>query len=46
MLGALAGGMAHREIEKEYGIAREDILAAAEYAASIVSHEEVCPMKF
>ena len=46
VLGALAGGMAHREIEKEYGIAREDILAAAEYAASIVSHEEVCPMKF
>ena len=33
VLGALAGGMAFKEIEKEYDITKDDILAAVEYAA-------------
>ena len=45
ILGSLAGGMAYEEICKEYGIKKEDILAAIEYAASIISKEEVKPLK-
>ncbi len=41
VLGALAGGMTHEEIEKEYGVDKEGILAALKYAAEIVSEEEV-----
>jgi len=41
VLGALAGGMTHEEIEKEYGISNEDILVALKYAAEIVSEEQV-----
>jgi len=41
VLGALAGGMAHEEIEKEYGIDNAGILAALKYAAEIVSEEQV-----
>ncbi len=44
VLGALAGGMSFAEVEKEYGITEGDIRAAIEYAASIVSHEEVYPI--
>jgi len=45
VLGALAGGMTYDNVCKEYGIKREDILAAIEYAASIVMHEEIRPIK-
>jgi uncharacterized protein (DUF433 family) len=45
ILGSLAGGMTYEEICKEYGIKKEDILAAIEYAASIISKEEVKPLK-
>jgi uncharacterized protein (DUF433 family) len=31
ILGSLAGGMSYEEICKEYGIKKEDILAAIEY---------------
>jgi uncharacterized protein (DUF433 family) len=31
ILGSLAGGMTYKEICKEYGIKKEDILAAIEY---------------
>lgn len=41
ILGALAGGMTHEEIKKEYGISNEDILVALKYAAEIVSEEQV-----
>jgi len=34
VLGALVGGMTYEEIEREYGIRREDILAVLEYTAS------------
>ena len=41
ILGSLIGGMKYEEIEKEYGIKREDIIAAIEYAASFVIGERV-----
>jgi len=45
ILGALAGGMTYEEVCKEYGIKKEDIMAAIEYAASIVAHEEIRSIK-
>jgi len=45
ILGALAGGMTYDDVCEEYEIKREDILAAIEYAASIVAHEEIKPIK-
>ena len=41
ILGSLAGGMGLKEIAEEYGIGREDVLAAIEYAAKIVAKEEI-----
>ncbi|HDY69042.1 MAG TPA: DUF433 domain-containing protein [Candidatus Scalindua sp.] len=41
ILGKLAGGMTYEEVMKEYGIAREDILAVLNYAAKTVSGEEI-----
>jgi len=41
VLGALAGGMTFEEIEYEYGVKREDILAALKYATKIISEENV-----
>lgn len=41
VLGALIGGMSYEEIEKEYGIKKEDILAAIEYATSLMKDEEI-----
>ena len=41
VLGALAGGMTYEEIEKEYGVNKEGVLAALKYAAEIVSEEQV-----
>lgn len=45
VLGALASGMTYEQVRKEYGIRKEDILAVIEYAASIIAHEEVRPIK-
>ena len=45
ILGSLAAGMSYEEIEKEYGITREDILAAIEYASKIISEEKVRPLE-
>lgn len=45
VLGSLAGGMSYEEVCKEYGITKEDILAAIEYATSIISHEEIRKLK-
>ena len=45
ILGSLAGGMTYEEVEKEYGITKEDILAAIEYARRIISEERVRPLK-
>lgn len=41
ILGALAGGMSYQEICEDYEIAEQDIRAAIEYAAKIVSNEEI-----
>ncbi|MEK6983969.1 MAG: DUF433 domain-containing protein [Nanoarchaeota archaeon] len=45
ILGSLVGGMKYEEIEKEYGVKKEDIIAAIEYAARFVMGEEVRPLK-
>jgi len=41
ILGSLAGGMGIEEVAGEYGVKREDILAAIEYAAKMVAKEEI-----
>ena len=41
VLGALAGGMTYEEIEKEYGVDKDGILATLKYATEIVSEEQV-----
>jgi uncharacterized protein (DUF433 family) len=45
ILGSLASGMSYEEVEKEYGVRREDILAAISYAARIISEERVRSLK-
>jgi uncharacterized protein (DUF433 family) len=45
ILGALAGGMTFEEVEKEYGVKKEGVLAALKYAAEIVSEEQVGTVK-
>ena len=44
VLGALAGGMTYEEVEREYGIAREGIVAAVRYAAAWIQGEEIAPL--
>ncbi|MBU2503902.1 MAG: DUF433 domain-containing protein [Nanoarchaeota archaeon] len=44
VLGALAGGMTYEEINAEYGVNQEGIIAAIKYAASLISGEEVYPL--
>ncbi len=41
ILGMLKSGMTYEEIEKEYGLKKEHILAVIDYAASFLSGEEV-----
>ena len=41
IIGKLAGGMTYEEVMAEYEITREDILAALDYAATILSSEEI-----
>jgi uncharacterized protein (DUF433 family) len=41
VLDMLEAGMAYDEIEKEYGITKDDIKAVVRYAASLVRGEEV-----
>ena len=41
VLGALAGGMTYKEIEKEYGIEKKEIILALEYAVSLIRGEEI-----
>lgn len=40
VLGALAGGMAYNEIEKEYGLTKKQILSAIRYVAGWIKGEE------
>ena len=44
VLGALAGGMTYKEIEKEYGIRKKEIILALEYAVSLIRGEEIYPL--
>ena len=41
VISKLAGGMTYEEVIEEYGITRKDILAALNYAADTLSHEEI-----
>jgi uncharacterized protein (DUF433 family) len=41
ILGKLGGGMSYDEIISEYDIMREDILAVLDYAAQVLSGEEI-----
>lgn len=43
VLGKLAAGMTTESVAEEYGLAREDVLAALAYAAHTVAVEEVRP---
>ena len=40
ILGALSSGMTFEEIEKEYGVKKDGILAALKYATEVVSEEQ------
>ena len=42
VLGSLAGGMEINEVAEEYGLDRQDVLAAIRYAAKIVAKEDIC----
>jgi uncharacterized protein (DUF433 family) len=41
ILGSLAGGMEINEVVEEYGLEKQDVLAAIKYAAKIVAKEEI-----
>ncbi|MGA8754021.1 DUF433 domain-containing protein [Candidatus Deferrimicrobium sp.] len=41
ILGKLAGGMTYEDVMVEYGLAREDILAALNYAAKYLAEEKI-----
>jgi uncharacterized protein (DUF433 family) len=41
VVGKLGGGMTVEEVMQDYELAREDVLAALTYAASVVANEEI-----
>ncbi len=41
VIGKLAGGMTFEEVQREYRISRNDLLAALDYAAKTLSGEEI-----
>ena len=41
VVGKLGGGMTVEEVMDEYALAREDILAALSYAASVLESEQI-----
>jgi uncharacterized protein (DUF433 family) len=41
VIAKLAGGMTLEEVQKEYQISRNDVLAALKYAAKTLSGEEI-----
>ncbi|PIN89682.1 hypothetical protein COU57_05570 [Candidatus Pacearchaeota archaeon CG10_big_fil_rev_8_21_14_0_10_32_14] len=45
VIGAIAGGMTFDEIEAEYGISKEEIKFALEYAVEILSEEKIGILK-
>jgi uncharacterized protein (DUF433 family) len=43
VIGHLAAGDTIEDVMSDYGIEREDVLAALAYASSVLAHEEVRP---
>lgn len=41
LIGKLAGGMTFEEVQREYRISRDDLLAALDYASKVLSGEEI-----
>jgi len=41
IIGKLAGGMTFEDIQQEFEITRDDVLAALDYAAKILQGEEI-----
>jgi len=41
VVGKLSGGMTYEEVADEYGITRDDVLAALSYAAAMIAGEEI-----
>ncbi|MCL6642179.1 MAG: DUF433 domain-containing protein [Candidatus Bipolaricaulota bacterium] len=41
VISQLAGGMTYEEVMRQYDLAKEDILAALDYAAKTLAQEEV-----
>lgn len=41
VVGSLAGGMSFEDVEREYDLAREDILAALQFAGEIVEQRGI-----
>jgi len=41
VIGKLAGGMTYEEVMAEYEISHKDILAVLDYAAKVLSREEI-----
>lgn len=41
VLGMLEGGMTYEEIERDYGLTREDILAVIRYVSSLLKGKEI-----
>ena len=45
VVGSLAGGMTFDEVQAEYGLSHDDILACLDYAARAVIQERVFPLE-
>ena len=45
VVGKLAGGMSIDQVAEEYGLVREDVLAALAYAARTIGEEQVRAVK-
>ena len=45
ILGGLIGGMTYEEVEEEYGVTKEDIISAIEYAARFIIGTDVHQFK-
>ncbi len=45
VVGKLAGGMTYAEVEAEYGLKEEDLLAVLGYAARSLSQEGLQPVR-
>jgi len=44
IVGSLAGGMSFDEVEREYDLSRNDILAALQFAVELVDQEQFYPL--